>query len=86
MSRIRRVPWLLRVEDLYPETAVNAGVLRNRAAIRFFEGMEKFIYRKATHISLISESFRQKLIAKGIAPLKLSVFLCPARDVEAFFR
>lgn len=73
VSRIRRVPWLLRVEDLYPETAVNAGVLRNQAVIRLFEWMEKFIYRKATHISLISESFRQKLIAKGIAPLKLSV-------------
>lgn len=73
VSRLRRIPWLLRVEDLYPETAVNAGVLRNQAVIRLFEWMEKFIYRKATHISLISESFRQKLIAKGIAPLKLSV-------------
>lgn len=73
VSRIRRIPWLLRVEDLYPETAVSAGVLRNRFAIRFFEWMESFIYRKATHISLISDTFRRKLIAKGIAPGKLSV-------------
>ncbi|MEP0805751.1 MAG: glycosyltransferase family 4 protein [Chloroflexota bacterium] len=73
VSRIRRIPWLLRVEDLYPQTAVNAGVLRNRFVIRFFEWMEKFIYRKASHISLISESFRQNLLAKGISPSKLSV-------------
>ncbi|MEW6285004.1 MAG: glycosyltransferase family 4 protein [Chloroflexota bacterium] len=73
VSRIRRIPWLLRVEDLYPQTAVNAGVLRNRLAIRFFERMERFIYQKAAHISLISESFRQNLLAKGISPLKLSV-------------
>lgn len=73
VSRIRRIPWLLRVEDLYPETAVNAGVLRNRFTIRFFEWMEKFIYGRAAHISLISESFRQNLISKGVSPVKLSV-------------
>lgn len=73
VSRIRRIPWLLRVEDLYPQTAVNAGVLRNRFVIRFLEWMEKFIYRKAAHISLISESFRQNLLAKGISSSKLSV-------------
>ena len=73
VSRIRRVPWLLRVEDLYPETAVNAGVLKNRTVIRLFEWMEQFIYSKATHISLISEGFRQKLIARGITHPKLSV-------------
>lgn len=73
VSRIRRIPWLLRVEDLYPETAVNVGVLRNRILIRFFEWMEKFIYRKAAHISLISESFRQNLLTKGISSSRLSV-------------
>lgn len=73
VSRIRRVPWLLRVEDLYPETAVSAGVLQNRSVIRFFEWMETFIYKKAAHISLISESFRKKLIAKGMPQHKLSV-------------
>jgi colanic acid biosynthesis glycosyl transferase WcaI len=73
ISRLRGIPWLLRVEDLYPETAVHAGVLRNRTAIRFLEWMENFIYQKATHISLISEGFRANLLAKGIAPYKLSV-------------
>ncbi|NUQ84521.1 MAG: glycosyltransferase family 4 protein [Anaerolineales bacterium] len=84
VSRLRRVPWLLRVEDLYPETAVNAGVLQNRFAIRFFEWMEKFIYRKAAHISLISEDFRQNLLAKGISAGKLSVL--PVWADAAFIR
>lgn len=94
VSRIRRIPWLLRVEDLYPQTAVNAGVLRNRFVIRFLEWMEKFIYRKAAHISLISESFRQSLLAKGISPSKLSVLpvwadphsICPLPKENGFRR
>ncbi|MBK7917807.1 MAG: hypothetical protein IPJ94_16395 [Chloroflexi bacterium] len=36
LSRLWRVPWVLRVEDLYPDAAVAAGVLQNQRAIRFF--------------------------------------------------
>jgi colanic acid biosynthesis glycosyl transferase WcaI len=73
LKRIWRVPWVLRVEDLYPESAVVAGVLRNRLAIRFFNAMERFFYREASHISLISEGFRRNLQNKGVLPEKLSV-------------
>lgn len=73
LSRIWRIPWILRVEDLYPDAAVAAGVLRNKAAIKFFSKLERFIYRRADHISLISEGFRRNLLAKGVSPGKLSV-------------
>jgi putative colanic acid biosynthesis glycosyltransferase WcaI len=73
LSRLHRIPWVLRVEDLYPDAAVAAGVLRNRTAIAVFVGLEKCLYQKAAHISLISEGFRQNLLGKGIAPEKLSV-------------
>jgi colanic acid biosynthesis glycosyl transferase WcaI len=73
LSRLWRVPWVLRVEDLYPDAAVATGVLHNRAAIALFAALERFLYRRATHISLISEDFRQNLLRKGVAADKLSV-------------
>jgi len=73
LSRIWQVPWILRVEDLFPEAAVVAGVLRNRLAVTFFNFLERFLYQKATHISLISEGFRQNLTSKSISNEKLSV-------------
>ena len=73
LSRFWHVPWVLRVEDLYPEAAVAVGALRNRAAIRFFSALERFLYQQATHVSLISEGFRRNLQAKGIPADKLSV-------------
>lgn len=72
-SRLRGVPWVLRVEDLYPEAAVAAGMLKSRAAIRLFEWLERFLYRQAEHISLISEGFRRNLLAKNVPTQKLSV-------------
>ena len=73
LSRWWRVPWIMRLEDLYPDTAIAAGVLRNRFAIRFFSALEKFLYRRATHLSLISEDFRRNLLQKGVPADKLSV-------------
>lgn len=73
LSLIWGVPWVLRVEDLFPDAAVAAGVLRNTAAIRLFQWLERFLYRRAKHISLISEGFRRSLLSKGIPAGKLSV-------------
>jgi colanic acid biosynthesis glycosyl transferase WcaI len=73
LSRFWRVPWVLRVEDLYPEAAVAVGALRSRAAIRLFFALERFLYQQATHVSLISEGFRRNLQGKGIPAGKLSV-------------
>jgi len=70
---VKNIPWILRVEDLYPDAAIAAGVLHNKSAIRFFHWLERLLYLKATHISLISEEFRKNLIEKGIEPNKLSV-------------
>ena len=37
------------------------------------KALESFIYRRASHISLISEGFKRNLVEKGVAPEKLSV-------------
>ena len=73
LSRIWGVPWVLQLEDLYPDAAVAAGVLRNRKVIAFFSAMERFLYSHATHISIISESFRRNLINKGVPEVKMAL-------------
>jgi colanic acid biosynthesis glycosyl transferase WcaI len=73
LSRFWRIPWVLQIEDLYPDAAIAAGVMKNKKVIDFFLWMERFLYQKAQHISVISESFRQTLFAKRVPPRKLDV-------------
>lgn len=73
ISKLRRVPWVLRVEDLFPEYAIKAGVIRNRTLIRVLEWFEKLFYRHAVHVSVIADGFRQKLMERGVPPDKVSV-------------
>lgn len=70
---LKRAPVVVNVQDIYPDIAVSLGYLRNRLAIRFFQKMERLIYRRAAAIVVITESFRDNLLAKGVPPEKLRV-------------
>jgi colanic acid biosynthesis glycosyl transferase WcaI len=73
LSRIWRVPWVLQLEDLYPDAAIAAGVMTNQRTIDFFRRIEQFLYRHSRHISVISENFRKNLLGKGIPDSKIKV-------------
>jgi colanic acid biosynthesis glycosyl transferase WcaI len=68
-----RAPLMLHLQDLLPDLAVALGMLRNRLAIRIARGLERFLYRRAAAIFVISEGFCTNLLAKGVPKSKLTV-------------
>lgn len=72
VSALRRVPFVYNLQDLFPEAAVRLGVLTNPRAIRAFEALERHVYRKAHHLSIISDAFRQHLLDRGVPDHKIS--------------
>jgi len=73
LGLLRRVPFIYNVQEIYPDVAVSLGVLHNRTAIRALAALERFIYGRAHAITVISEWFRRRLLAKGVPATKLSV-------------
>ncbi len=69
----RRVPFVYNVQEIYPDIAVSLGLLRNRIVIRALEWVERFIYRRSAAVVVISESFRHRLLDKGVPSGKLHV-------------
>ncbi|NEQ27634.1 MAG: glycosyltransferase family 4 protein, partial [Microcoleus sp. SIO2G3] len=47
-------------------------LVRNKLAIRLFEALERFAYRSAHRICVITEAFRENLLAKGVPAAKLT--------------
>ena len=72
LSRLRRVPFVYNVQDIYPDVAVRLGILTNPRLIRVFERMERFVYTRAAAVSVISGSFRRNLLAKGVPESKIA--------------
>jgi len=73
-SRVKRIPYVFEVRDLWPESAVDTGVITNRVLIRFAYWLEKSIYQGASLINVLTPPFREKLIEnKGVSPDKIIV-------------
>lgn len=60
----RRIPFVFNIQDVFPDVAIELGVISGRRAIRFFYGMEKFLYRRANAVTVLSEDLRDNLATK----------------------
>ena len=66
MSRVRRVPYIFEVRDLWPGIFIDLGVLKSRHLIRLLEIIEVFLYRQAAYVVSVTNGFAENLIRRGI--------------------
>ncbi len=73
LSRIKRVPFIFEVRDIWPQSAIEMGVLKSRWLIRALEAIEMHLYQHAALIVPVAESTREYLLNKGIPPEKIKI-------------
>lgn len=73
VSRIKRIPYVFELRDLWPESIKAVGAMKDSFAIRMLERLEMFLYRKAARIVSVTESFKQVLVRRGIDGSKIEV-------------
>ena len=67
LRTVRHVPYILYVQDLFPQSVIDLGLLRNRVAIGFLRWMERQAYRAADCVAVHSEGNRRHVLAKAEA-------------------
>ncbi len=70
---LRGAKVLVNVQDIHPDLAIESGILKNPAAIRFAKALERWVYGLADTIVVISDGFARNLRAKGVPQGKLAV-------------
>ena len=53
--RIKGKKFILNIQDLFPQNAVDLGILRNAFVIMIFKAIEKFVYSKANILTVHSQ-------------------------------
>ncbi|MDJ0737234.1 MAG: glycosyltransferase family 4 protein [Nostocaceae cyanobacterium] len=64
-------PVVLNLQDILPDAAIQLGLLKNKLLIQVFSALEKFAYRSATTISVITDGFVENLLSKGVDRKKI---------------
>lgn len=74
VSTLRRIPLILEIRDLWPDYLVSMGMLRAGALhTRALFAFERWLLARADHVVVVTESFRQRVIEKGVDPSRVSV-------------
>lgn len=72
LSIFKKVPFLFEIRDLWPESAIDTGVVQNKFIIKLAYWFESFIYQKAKKINVLTPAFRDSLVLKkAINPEKI---------------
>lgn len=61
ISKVKRIPFVFEVRDLWPESAIDTGVLKNKFIIKMAYWFEKFIYKKSCLINVLTPAFYNTL-------------------------
>ncbi|RLD26159.1 MAG: glycosyltransferase WbuB, partial [Bacteroidetes bacterium] len=73
ISRLKKIPFIFEVRDLWPESIIQLGQLKNKFIIKVLESIERFLYKKSIHIVPVAESTTAVLKKKGISKSKITV-------------
>lgn len=71
LAFLRRLPFVMEVRDLWPDSIVAVGAMRRNLALRTLEWMELFLYRKAKAVVVLTPAFRTNLMARGVPARKV---------------
>ncbi len=72
---IRRVPFILEIRDIWPESIVAVGAMGNSRLIRLLEWLELKMYAAAGHVVTVGDGYRRKLLEKGVADEDISIVM-----------
>jgi glycosyltransferase involved in cell wall biosynthesis len=81
LARLKRAPLVLWVQDLWPESLVATGFVKNTYVLRAVDWLVRLIYRRAALLLIQGEGFRPSVARR--APPHIPIRYCPNAIADA---
>jgi len=79
VALLKRKPYVYNIRDLYPDMAVGGSIVQPGALAKVWETLHRWALRQASHVIVLGEDMRARIIAKGVEPARVVI----ARDGAA---
>jgi len=84
IGKLRRIPWVFEVRDLWPESIVAVGAMpASSPVVRILGRVSGAMYDDADRIVVVTEAFREELVSRGIPASKVA-FIPNGVDLQRF--
>ncbi|MBK6969216.1 MAG: glycosyltransferase family 4 protein [Candidatus Microthrix sp.] len=64
VGAVRRIPFVFNIQDVFPDVAVEIGAITNPTVIKVASLAERFLYRRADAVTVLSEDLRRNVADK----------------------
>jgi len=74
LSIFKRKPWIMEVRDLWPESIKAVSAMKHDSRVfTYLEKVERWLYKRAASIVVVTDTFKEKMIEWGVEPDKIHV-------------
>ncbi len=73
VARMRRLPFVYNIRDLYPDMALAAGIVQPARWVKRWEKLHCRVLKQAARVIVLGEDMRERIIAKGVDPGRVVV-------------
>lgn len=73
LARVKRVPFVFELSDLWPASIRAVGAMKNRRVLKRVEKVELRLYRRSNRIIALTDAFKRDLVERGIDGSKIDV-------------
>lgn len=82
LSKLKRIPFIFELRDLWPESIISVGALKQSFVISLISKLSLFLYKEAEMIIVVTNSFKEYLLKQGIPESKIQVIYNGADDCQ----
>ncbi|EPN9968647.1 TPA: glycosyltransferase family 4 protein [Vibrio vulnificus] len=73
LAFFKRIPFVVDIQDLWPDTLAATGMVNNKKVLRVVDRVCHLVYRRASKIVVLSPGFKERLLSKGVPESKVEV-------------
>lgn len=73
VSRLKKVPFVFELRDLWPESIRAVGAMKQSFLLDWLEKLELFLYRRAAAVVAVTNAFKENLQTRGIDGSKIHI-------------
>lgn len=73
VAALRRLPLTYSVQDLHPDMAAAAGLIRPGVLLSVWDAVHCWALRRATRVIVLGEDMKRRIVAKGVSPGRVAV-------------
>lgn len=82
LSFFKRIPFIIEVRDLWPESAIDTGIIKNRLVINLAYRLESLLYKRSLAINVVTPAMKEVLTHRKNISAKKVIYIPNAADLD----